>query len=144
MECISQNLFYRRYCDCNRKKVKSQGEKQLMKVNILNTIYNIYYKTEKQDEKLKKIDGYCDYSTKTIVCIKRTEKDKDVMDLGDLKFIDKRILRHELIHAFMYESGVWCNSFSSESWATNEEMTDWFAIQSPKIFKVFKELNILD
>lgn len=114
-----------------------------MQINILGTTYKIFYKTKEEDVKLEKIDGYCDYSTKTIVCIKRTEKDNDIMDLGDLKFIDKRILRHEIIHSFMYESGLWCNSFGVNAWAENEEMTDWFAIQSPKIFKVFEELKIL-
>ena len=115
-----------------------------MKIDVLGTTYNIIYRTKWQDLKLEKIDAYCDYSTKTIVCIKRTEKDKDVMDLADLKFIDKRILRHEIIHAFIYESGLWCNSYGVSCWAENEEMTDWFAIQSPKIFEVYKQLNILD
>ena len=112
-------------------------------VEILGTNYEIQYRTKWQDIKLKKVDGYCDYSTKTIVCIKRTEKDKDVMDLADLKAIDRRILRHEIIHAFMYESGLWCNSYEVSCWAENEEMTDWFAIQSPKIFEVYKNLDIL-
>ena len=115
-----------------------------MKIDVLGTTYNIIYRTKWQDLKLEKIDAYCDYSTKTIVCIKRTEKDKDVMDLADLKFIHNRILRHEIIHAFIYESGLWCNSFDVSCWAENEEMTDWFAIQSPKIFEVYKQLNILD
>ena len=114
-----------------------------MKVYVLGTEYKILYKTREEDIKLDKIDGYCDYSTKTIVCIKRTKEEQDDMDLADLKFIDKRILRHEIIHAFMYESGLWCNSYGVSCWAENEEMTDWFAIQSPKIYKVYKELNIL-
>lgn len=115
-----------------------------MEIDILGTTYKIVYKTKEEDSRFEKVDGYCDYSTKTIVCIKRTEKDKDIMDLGNLKRIDNRILRHEIIHAFMYESGLWCNSYGVSSWAENEEMTDWFAIQSPKIFKVYKQLKILD
>lgn len=115
----------------------------MKKVNILGVEYKILYKTKLQDKKLEKVDGYCDYSTKTIVCVKRLEEEKDIMDLGDLRFIDKRILRHELLHAFMYESGLWCNSFGVNVWAENEEMTDWFAIQSPKIFKVYSKLNLL-
>ena len=112
-----------------------------MNVDILGTTYKILYKTSKQDKKLEQIDGYCDYSTKTIVCLKRTEK--NIMDVGDVKSIDKKILRHEIIHAFMSESGLWCNSFEIGSWAQNEEMTDWFAIQSPKIYEVYTKLNIL-
>lgn len=115
-----------------------------MKVDILGTTYTILYRTKEEDKRLENIDGYCDYSTKTIVCFKRTEKDKEVMDLENLKFIDNRILRHEILHSFIYESGLWCNSYGITSWAENEEMTDWFAIQSPKIFEVYKKLNILD
>lgn len=43
----------------------------------------------------------------------------------------------------MYESGLWADSNHSENWATNEEMIDWYAIQSPKIHKVFEKLGIL-
>lgn len=111
-----------------------------MKIDVLGTTYTIKYHTTNQDEKLEKCDGYCDYTTKEIVIIKRTEK--DIMDLGNLKFVNDRILRHEIIHAFMYESGVWCSSFGISNWAENEEMTDWFAIQFPKIKKVFKKLGI--
>lgn len=114
-----------------------------MMINILGTEYKIEYKTKKQDKRLQDVDGYCDYSTKTIVCVKRTKEDEHPMDLGDLKFIDNRILRHEIIHAFMYESGLWCNSYGVSCWAENEEMTDWFAIQFPKIYKIYEELGIL-
>ena len=56
----------------------------------------------------------------------------------------KRSLRHEIIHAFLFESGLGSNSLNHYSaWAENEEMVDWFAIQLPKIFKVFQELDIL-
>ena len=115
-----------------------------MRVDILGTEYKILYRTSEQDARLEEIDGYCDYSTKTIVCVKRTQKDKSIMDLGNLKAIDNRILRHEIIHAFIYESGLWCNSFGVSNWARNEEMTDWFAMQFPKIYAVYKKLNILE
>ena len=53
-------------------------------------------------------------------------------------------LRHELIHAYLNESGLTACSFVYKSgWAKNEEMVDWFAIQSPKIFATYKELGIL-
>ena len=57
----------------------------------------------------------------------------------------KKTLRHEIMHAFLNESGLSDSSNRFDSaWAKNEEMVDWFAIQSPKIFKVFVELGILD
>ena len=54
-------------------------------------------------------------------------------------------LRHEILHAFFYESGLWCDSYVYKNpWPMNEEMIDWFAIMSPKIFKVYQKLNIID
>ncbi|MFD1464645.1 hypothetical protein ACFQ4L_00875 [Lapidilactobacillus mulanensis] len=42
--------------------------------------------------------------------------------------------RHELIHAFLCESGLAENS----DWAQNEEVVDWIARQFPKLFETFK------
>ena len=33
--------------------------------------------------------------------------------------------------------------FPSGGWAKNEEMVDWFAIQSPKIFKLFEKEGLI-
>lgn len=52
-------------------------------------------------------------------------------------------MRHEVIHAFLFESGLAENSNISDAWAVNEEMVDWLAIQAPKIFKAFQKLNII-
>ena len=60
------------------------------------------------------------------------------------EYIDmRRVVRHEIVHAFLMESGLDANANAVENWATNEEMVDWFAIQSPKIFKVYKELKLI-
>ena len=56
----------------------------------------------------------------------------------------KETLRHEIIHAFLFESGLQSSSAVLETgWACNEEMIDYFAIQSPKIFEAFKEVDCL-
>ncbi len=112
-----------------------------MIATVLGTHYIIEYKKQSEDPKLLKCDGYCDYTTKRIVCLDRRKTSK--MDVDNLDEVRKRILRHELLHAFMYESGLWCNTFGVDTWSENEEMTDWFAIQSPKIFELYKDLNLL-
>ena len=48
-------------------------------------------------------------------------------------------MRHELIHAFLFESGLAENS----NWARNEEMVDWIARQFPKMAKTFQEVKVL-
>ena len=52
----------------------------------------------------------------------------------------KETLRHEILHAFLNESGLCSSTLCFEGgWTKNEEMIDWFAIQFPKIAKVYKE-----
>lgn len=114
-------------------------------VNILGTEYTIRY-DRADDKELAPKDraGYCYYHKKLIV-IEDLNTDEDWKDEEDLPKEEyrKELLRHEITHAFMYESGLGQNSADISAWATNEEMIDWFAKQSPKIFKVFQELNIL-
>lgn len=57
--------------------------------------------------------------------------------------LKKDIMRHEIIHAFLDESGLQMSSFASGAWAENEEMADWFALQLPKMVKVFREVGCL-
>lgn len=50
----------------------------------------------------------------------------------------KKTIRHEIIHAFLNESGLTdCALQPRGSWARNEEMVDWFAIQGPKIVQAW-------
>lgn len=112
-------------------------------VNVLGTKYRIIKGSADKYPQLKSADGYCDHSVKQIVVLDCSIYKDDVTRIRDLEAYEKKVTRHEVIHAFFYESGLWVNSFSVDDWATNEEMTDWFAIQSPKISKVFQELGIM-
>jgi hypothetical protein len=103
-------------------------------VNILGTSYSIAFKTEAEDVKLQSADGYCDFSIKSIVVGKFMKSDNSMEDLEDYT---KKVLRHEIIHAFLYESGL-----SSNSWADNEEIVDFFAIQYHKIDDIFGYLEL--
>ena len=85
-------------------------------------------------------DGAMDHSVKRIV-VAKFESDRD--SVKDLDVYRKKVLRHEIIHAFLFESGLWNNSGNVTAWGQSEEITDWFAIQSPKIMKVFEELEVL-
>ena len=112
------------------------------KIDILGTIYTLKFKTKKEDMLLETRDGYTDNYKKRIVVI----QDKEFCDSWDKEAIEiykKKVLRHEIIHAYLYESGLDVNSNKAYSWAENEEMVDWFAIQSPKLFEIYKKLDIL-
>lgn len=111
-----------------------------MKVKILGTEYKIVMNAEEKDYPiLKDADGYADFTIKKIV-VKKLIQDGESYE--NLELWQRKTLRHEIVHAFLYESGLWQNSFND--WARNEEMTDWIALQSEKILGVFIELQCID
>lgn len=112
------------------------------KVKILGTTYKIMSKNEDKEPRLIKNWGFTDFHTKEIYLRDDIdeEKEDDCKNLIDFK---NKVMRHEILHAFLYESGLRENSYGSPAWAENEEMIDWFAIQFPKLLEVYKKLNIL-
>ena len=112
-----------------------------MEIDVLGTKYKIDYRKREDDKNLEQCDGYMDSSVKTIVV---EDKEWEPMDKLDLNEYRKKVVRHEIIHAFLYESGLDGSSMTTDGpWAKNEEMIDWFAIQSPKIIKAFEEAKCL-
>lgn len=109
-----------------------------MKVKILGTEYEVIKDAEEKDyPQLKKCDGFTDFSIKRIVV---ADFDKDESSVDDIDWYKKKVLRHELVHAFIHESGLAENC----DWARNKELTDWIAIQFEKILGVFIELQCID
>jgi hypothetical protein len=106
-----------------------------MLVNVLGTEYSIRKSNKTEDLTLENADGYCDTSTKQIVV---DTFQPTTGSLGNLDEYTKKVTRHELIHAFLFESGLSCNA-----WANNEEIVDWIAIQFPKMLKAFEETECL-
>lgn len=112
-----------------------------MKVNILGTEWNIHIVKEFPEhlkEHEETVTGLCNGFDKDIFV-----KDMSDCDCKDKEQLIKNVMRHEILHAFLFESGLSENAGFSDCWATNEEMVDWFAIQSPKIFAVYQNLGIL-
>ena len=118
-----------------------------MKVDVLGTKYTIKRVNSGQDEYLDKMHfgGYCDGAAKVIVILNlKTCPDWEKEPEASIKQQENETVRHELIHAFLNESGLQWNSFAPEkAWAKNEEMVDWFAIQMPKLLAAFKAADCL-
>lgn len=110
------------------------------KVNILGSKWRIEHRSQEDDCHLYECDGYTDSSIHLIVIavLKKDENSK-----ADLDLYRKCVLRHEIIHAYLCESGLAENSNGCDCWAQNEEMVDWFAIQGPKIYQTFQECGCL-
>ena len=103
------------------------------KVKILDTEYSIQLLHEEDDPKLKECDGYTDFTSKKIVVCNRRSDDK--MQVENPEIIIAKVARHEMVHAFLSESGLGVNS-----WADNEEVVDWIAIQFPKMREAFDKV----
>lgn len=68
-----------------------------------------------------------------------TDFQNEEIEIEDVAKYRKQVIRHELIHAFLCESGLHENC----EWH-NEEMVDWLAMQAPKLQKYLKKLNIFN
>ena len=109
-----------------------------MKLDVLGTEYEISELSKAEDSMLETCDGYCDKTSKRIVIITKS----DECNLDDFEVYRRKILRHEIIHAFLFESGLHEN-FEHNQWGHDETMIDWVAAQFPKLTKAFKEVGIL-
>lgn len=109
-----------------------------MEINVLGTEYTVNITPQNEDPRLGDIDGYTDTSEKLCVVDSMSEAEKDISAKGNLKNYRRQVMRHEILHAFLYESGLDANS-----WAYNEELVDWIAIQFPKIAKAFDEADCM-
>lgn len=114
-----------------------------MKVNILGTDYEIVIGNEKDYPYLEQVDGFCDASIKRIVVRDCKSDEKNPSTLSDLEEYKRKVTRHEIIHAYLSESGLQSNFEHANQWGHEETMIDWIAIQFPKILKTFEEIGCL-
>jgi len=108
-------------------------------ISILGEEWRIKYQTAKENKELKNCDGYTDHTNHTIYYRKYLKGEYGYINISRVEI---RALRHEIVHAFLFESGLWVDSGESSAWSMNEEMVDWIAQQYPKISKVYKSLGI--
>ena len=106
-------------------------------IEILGTEYKIKENCNIEEySALRENEAYTDFTTKEIII---GEYDKDTYNsVKNLDYHIKKVKRHEIIHALLYESGLDCNT----DWATNEEIVDWIAMQYPKMKEIFNKLDI--
>lgn len=97
-------------------------------VSIMGSTWHIEWRTKEEDVKLIKCDGYCDKTIKTIVL---AWLDWDGMNYNSMATYMSTVLRHEMVHAMLFESGL--GSETTNNWARNEEMVDWIALQLPRL-----------
>lgn len=101
------------------------------KVNILGTEYRVFFDLESEEA-----DGEARFYKKEIH-LRPVEKMLDNESSCEEKVQRaKEVYRHELIHCALFEMGA-------DEWGRDESLINLLAINSPKIFKIFQELDIL-
>lgn len=115
-----------------------------MNIDVLGTEYNIVFADYANDEtaKKRKLSGYTSMLTKKITIINAKSIYPDDSD-EECRELEKETIRHEVVHAFLYESGLDSCSQSGTAWAENEEMIDWIAIQGAKIYAAWQKLGVV-
>ena len=105
-------------------------------LNILGTEYTLCIASEQEEPGLKKADGFTDKTVKKIVVL--NEGDDDSLSIADFAVYQRKVMRHEIIHAFLFESGLHEN-FAHPEYGHDETYVDWIAAQWPKIAATFQE-----
>ena len=117
-----------------------------MTINILGTPYEIIVKKYNEDKMFENqdCDGYTITATHKIVLCDLYSFDRWKDETEEVvSAYSKQTLKHEIVHAFLAESGLCQNSNETSAWATNEEMVDWIALQGNKIHKAWKEADAI-
>lgn len=117
------------------------------KVNVLGTEYTINYYDFKDKPIFEKrqIDGYHDGIEKEIAIVRlNTYPGFEDETEEYCRLAEKDVLRHEIVHAFLFQCGLADNSMQyGGGWAKNEEMVDWIALMFPKMQKAFQEAGCI-
>lgn len=118
-----------------------EGREPTTTANVLGTEYRIYLDVPAgEDEALKAYAGYCD-NTAHIIAVAARDEESDLENWADYQ---RRVLRHELVHAFLFESGLGADAIWHVEGQTHPEQTvDWLARQFPKMARAFEQAGAL-
>ena len=120
-------------------------------VDILGTKYKIEVRKVEDDTRLSDDEGreaYTNAFKKLIVLSDYSDESQYPYTSNDIVFRNERykhVLKHEIVHAFVYECGLGCASDPRKSPLFFDEQTvDWIAIQGPKLYKIWEKLGLVD
>ena len=109
-----------------------------MKINILGTEYTVRFETKKENAAFNEdsnLTGYVDVTSKEIKILSNSEYESNSRSLDKPKEFQNKTLRHEIIHAFLYESGM-------TDWYLNEKLVEYLAIMLPKINVALEKMKM--
>ena len=118
-------------------------------IDIMGTPWKIEIKTltEYPDFERCGAGGFCIDAEKRLIILDLTSDPACTMETE--KWVQtsmKHFLRHEIVHACLYECGLGSDSMSTgkRAWAKNEEMVDWIAFKGQMIYRIWEQAGCLD
>jgi len=103
-----------------------------MKIEILGTEYDLIMVDKNHDcSQKRKRCGEIDFQKKEIIIVEFDEDDKSAKEWGI-----KNTKRHEIIHGFFYESGLY-------EYSNDEKLVEWLTLQFSKISKAFDKTGAI-
>lgn len=106
-----------------------------MKINVLGTPYAVRISSEECDR--ENADGLTDRFRKEIILKKRADMLHDCQEPDVLEMYDRRCRRHELIHAFFFESGM-------EKYGMDEDLVDLLALKWPQMCEAMSKMGAME
>ena len=106
------------------------------RVNILGTPWVVKIARREEDKGLADCDGYTDITGRKCVIA------DDPHDFQNPQEYTKKVVRHEIIHAFLSEAGLREN-WEHKEYGHEETTVDWFAVMIPKMIEAFRKCDAL-
>lgn len=108
-------------------------DSKIKKINVLGTEYSIEKHNMDEDVKLRDANGYCEYFSKKIIL---EDIKPDPMNVEKIEDFEKKVLRHEIVHALFFECGL-------SKYTHDEDLVDWIALLGEKLNKIWEEAGAL-
>ena len=105
-------------------------------VDVLGTPYHIRVMPALENKKLEECDGYCDKTTHEIV----VDDCSAECDFGCPEAYVKKVISHEIVHAFFFESGLG-ECWQHKEFGQEETTVDWIASMFPKLLRAFEQAD---
>jgi hypothetical protein len=109
-------------------------------VSILGTEYILHICPSSKDKRFEELNcaGFCDESTHELFVSNLTDP-KEKVSVSDSMYCIRVAIRHEMVHAFLYESGLG-SDWEHKEFGHEETTVDWIARKLPAMYEAYLKI----